>query len=127
MAIAYPRKFGQTLGAIEPGDAFVSTSGDYATSFSPDSRDTHIFDPATGYSPTDLALETIKAPSGLMADGLSTMAHPCAAKEPRAQAAAAGGDILKAPWGQMQPADEGNLLRSGAEVYGNDKAGFERA
>ena len=53
---------------------FVSTSGDYETTFSPDFRDNHIFDPATGRSPTELCSATIIAPSGALADGLSPAA-----------------------------------------------------
>jgi len=37
-----------------------------------------------------------------------------------------GGFILKAPWGELQQADEGYLLRNGREVYGNSKETFER-
>ncbi|MBK1683249.1 FAD:protein FMN transferase [Rhodoferax fermentans] len=50
----------------------LATSGDYETFFSPDYIHHHIFDPATGDSPTTLASATVLAPTGLMADGLST-------------------------------------------------------
>ncbi|WP_342149821.1 FAD:protein FMN transferase [Methylorubrum sp. SB2] len=59
---------------IAPFAGFAATSGDDATVFSPDRRDHHIFDPATGLSPTALSRVTVTAPSGLLADGLSTAA-----------------------------------------------------
>lgn len=37
-----------------------------------------------------------------------------------------GGFEILAPWGQVQQAGEGYLLRSGTEVYGNNKETFER-
>lgn len=57
---------------IAPFTGFAATSGDDATVFSHDRRDHHIFDPATGLSPTALSAVTVTAPSGLLADGLST-------------------------------------------------------
>jgi thiamine biosynthesis lipoprotein len=50
----------------------LATSGDYETFFTPDFVHHHIFDPAAGDSPTELASVTVLAPTGLMADGLST-------------------------------------------------------
>jgi thiamine biosynthesis lipoprotein len=50
----------------------LATSGDYGAAFSPDFLHHHIFDPATGGSPTELASVTVLAPTGLEADGLST-------------------------------------------------------
>ena len=37
-----------------------------------------------------------------------------------------GGFEILAPWGQLQEAGDGYLLRSGNEVYGNNKETFER-
>lgn len=50
----------------------LSTSGDYATSFSPDRRHHHIVDPRVGLSPTELASVSIVAPTAVEADALST-------------------------------------------------------
>jgi thiamine biosynthesis lipoprotein len=50
----------------------LATSGDYATSFSADRSDHHIFDPKTGRSPREFASVSVLAESGLLADGLST-------------------------------------------------------
>jgi FAD:protein FMN transferase len=50
----------------------VATSGDYEVFFSRDFVHHHIFDPATGDSPTELASVTVAAPTGILADGLST-------------------------------------------------------
>jgi thiamine biosynthesis lipoprotein len=58
------------LAALE--DRFLATSGDYETKFSEDFSAHHIFDPATGRSPTTLSSVTVIAPTGLEADALST-------------------------------------------------------
>jgi thiamine biosynthesis lipoprotein len=50
----------------------VATSGDYATTFSPDRVHHHIFDPRTGRSPKEFQSVTVLARSGLEADALST-------------------------------------------------------
>ncbi|HUU14381.1 MAG TPA: FAD:protein FMN transferase [Terriglobia bacterium] len=50
----------------------VATSGDYATTFSPDRVHNHIFDPRTGCSPNVFQSVTVLARSGLEADALST-------------------------------------------------------
>jgi len=50
----------------------LATSGDYESFFSADFAHHHIFDPATGDSPPELASVSVLAPSGLLADGLST-------------------------------------------------------
>lgn len=50
----------------------VATSGDYETTFTPDYRHHHIFDPQLGDSPEELASVTVMAPSSMLADGLST-------------------------------------------------------
>lgn len=50
----------------------VATSGDYESVFTPDYLHHHIFDPAVGDSPRELASVTVMAPTGMLADGLST-------------------------------------------------------
>ena len=73
-----------TLGVRDPRDdqalaatlhvngCGVATSGDYESMFTPDYRHHHIFDPAVGDSPQELAGVTVMAPTGMLADGLST-------------------------------------------------------
>lgn len=72
LGIADPRAPDTLAAVIEPFTGFAATSGDYSMSFSPDRVDHHIFDPATGRSPAGLASVTVTAPTGLLADGLST-------------------------------------------------------
>lgn len=72
LGIADPRHRGDVAAVITPFTGFAATSGDYNMAFSPDFIDHHIYDPATGYSPRGLASVTVTAPSGLVADGLST-------------------------------------------------------
>lgn len=73
-----------TLGVRDPRDesrlattllaqgCSVATSGDYECRFTPDYRHHHIFDPALGDSPPELASVTVLAPTAMLADGLST-------------------------------------------------------
>lgn len=50
----------------------MATSGDYEATFTSDFSCHHIFDPATGHSPLELASVTVLAPTCMLADGLST-------------------------------------------------------
>lgn len=72
LGIADPRRKGEVAAVIAPFTGFAATSGDYNMAFSADFSDHHIFDPATGFSPRGLSSVTVTAPTGLMADGLST-------------------------------------------------------
>ena len=72
LGIADPRAPGAIAAVIAPFSGFAATSGDYNMSFSPDHADHHIFDPASGRSPIGLSSVTVTAPTGLLADGLST-------------------------------------------------------
>jgi len=72
VAIEHPRRPGHYLGEVSPLTGFLATAGDYATTFSADFADNHIFDPATGRSPRQLASATVIAPTGAHADALST-------------------------------------------------------
>ena len=96
-----------TLGVLDPRDAdalaavltvdgrCVATSGDYASTFTPDFVHHHIFDPATGESPPELASVTVLTPSALQADGLSTAFMVMGARKAHALAARlAGVDVM---------------------------------
>lgn len=72
LAVQDPRRPDHFVAAIEADGRCIATSGDYATSFSTDFSSNHIFDPHTGRSPTQLASATVLAPTGMLADGLST-------------------------------------------------------
>jgi FAD:protein FMN transferase len=72
LTIAHPRKPDSILGELNIASGFVATSGDYATSFTPDYSHNHIFDPSTRSSPRELAAVTVHATSGARADGLAT-------------------------------------------------------
>jgi thiamine biosynthesis lipoprotein len=88
-----------TLGIRDPRDAAalaatlhidgrsVATSGDYESAFSADLMHHHIFDPVLGDSPPELASATVLAPSGLLADGLSTAFMALGMRKARALAA----------------------------------------
>ncbi|MCG3179996.1 MAG: FAD:protein FMN transferase [Phycisphaerae bacterium] len=67
-----PRDPSRTMAAAALDGRALATSGDYATHFSADFRDNHIFDPATGRSPTELASVTVVTPDATEADAMST-------------------------------------------------------
>jgi FAD:protein FMN transferase len=67
-----PRNPAAMAGFIAASSRFTATSGDYATSFSPDFSAHHIFDPQTGFSPKELSSVTVLAPTGALADALAT-------------------------------------------------------
>jgi thiamine biosynthesis lipoprotein len=70
--IRHPRKDDAHIALADLDGRALATSGDYATRFSADGRNHHIFDPRTGYSPTELCSVSIVAPTGMEADALST-------------------------------------------------------
>jgi thiamine biosynthesis lipoprotein len=92
-----------TLGVQDPRNAdalaarlavdgrALATSGDYETYFTPDFVNHHIFDPATGHSPTQLSSTSVLAPNALQADGLSTAFMVLGAQRSLALAAALPG------------------------------------
>jgi thiamine biosynthesis lipoprotein len=72
LGVPDPRAPGRMAAAVRVEGRCVATSGDYEMAFSPDRLHHHIFDPASGDSPPELASVTVLAPSGIEADGLST-------------------------------------------------------
>ena len=72
LGIQHPRRPEAYVALTKLSDCCLATSGDYATRFSDDFLRHHIFDPANGGSPQELASVTVVAPSGLDADGAST-------------------------------------------------------
>ncbi len=71
VGIQHPRQPDAYIALARLEDRFLSTSGDYATLFSPDFRHHHIFDPRTGLSPGDFSSVTILARTGMEADALT--------------------------------------------------------
>lgn len=72
IGIQHPRVPEAYVALAALDDRFLATSGDYETKFSEDFSTHHIFDPATGRSPTTLSSVSVIAPTGLEADALST-------------------------------------------------------
>lgn len=73
VAIANPRDSCADLGRVGLADRrFLATSADSATTWLPDYSEHHIVEPWSGHSPRELAEVVVDAPSGLVADGLST-------------------------------------------------------
>lgn len=72
VGIQHPRHDDALLAVARLDGRCLATSGDYATTFSDDRLYNHLFDPRTGRSPTELSSVSIAAPSGMLADALST-------------------------------------------------------
>jgi thiamine biosynthesis lipoprotein len=70
--IQHPRRADAYLALAKLSGRCLATSGDYATSFSEDRRDNHLFDPHTGRSPDVFSSVSVAAASALQADALST-------------------------------------------------------
>ncbi len=70
--IQHPRKDDAYIAVARLDGRSLATSGDYATTFGIATRDHHIFDPATGHSPTELASVSVVAPTAMEADAFST-------------------------------------------------------
>lgn len=87
LGVADPRNPDALAARLRPDGRCVATSGDYAAWFTPDFVHHHIFDPATGESPQDLASVTVVAPAAMLADGLSTAFMVMGARKAHALAA----------------------------------------
>lgn len=72
LGVRHPRDGGALAARLAMDGRALATSGDYEVTFAPDFSQHHIFDPATGGSPTALASASVLAPSAMAADGLST-------------------------------------------------------
>lgn len=70
--LEHPRNPGESIAVLHARTGFLATSGDYGYIFSSDFRNNHIYDPATGYSPSELSAVTVIAESGAKADALAT-------------------------------------------------------
>ena len=71
LGVEHPRVPGQFITRLALTGRSLATSADNQCTFSPDCRHHHIFDPRTGYSPTELASVTVAAPSCAVADALT--------------------------------------------------------
>jgi thiamine biosynthesis lipoprotein len=72
VGIQHPRAPDAYVALAQLEDRCLATSGDYATTFTDDRAYHHIFDPATGRSPTTFSSVTVVSPSGADADALAT-------------------------------------------------------
>ncbi|MEE8450889.1 MAG: FAD:protein FMN transferase [Thermoguttaceae bacterium] len=72
VGIQHPRRDDAYLGLAKLEGRCLATSGDYATTFSPDCRDNHLFDPRTGRSPVAFSSVSVAAATAMQADALST-------------------------------------------------------
>jgi thiamine biosynthesis lipoprotein len=72
----------------------LATSGDYATTFTPDFKTNHIFDPGTLRSPQRMASASVIAKSGAYADALATAMMIMEPEASLALAQQVGADVL---------------------------------
>ena len=71
LGIENPRRIDAIIASIVSDGRAIATSSDAHCSFSADMRHHHIFDPRTGYSPSELASVTVLAPTCALADALT--------------------------------------------------------
>ena len=71
LGIANPRDESMLIASLLMDGRSIATSADNQTVFSSDYRNHHIFDPQTGYSPSELASVTVAAATAVMADALT--------------------------------------------------------
>jgi thiamine biosynthesis lipoprotein len=71
LGIGDPRQAQALLTRLAMDGRSIATSADNECTFSADRQHHHIFDPHTGYSPTELAGVTVAAPSCALADALT--------------------------------------------------------
>jgi FAD:protein FMN transferase len=74
VGIQHPRHEDAYIALADLDGRCLATSGDYAATFGHDRNRHHILDPDTGASAAGFVSVSIAAPSGLLADGLSTAA-----------------------------------------------------
>jgi len=72
VGIQHPRQPEAFAALAELDGRALSTSGDYATTFSDDFTHHHLLDPHRGCSPTELSSVTVLAATAMEADALST-------------------------------------------------------
>lgn len=72
VGVQHPREPDAYAALVRLDGRALSTSGDYATAFSPDRRHHHILDPRTGVSPATFSSVSVLAPTAMEADALST-------------------------------------------------------
>jgi thiamine biosynthesis lipoprotein len=72
VGLQHPRHEDAYISLAQLSGRCLATSGDYATTFSPDFKHHHIFNPRTGASPEALASVSVLAPTAIQADALST-------------------------------------------------------
>ena len=72
VGLQHPRHDDAYISLAQLAGRCLATSGDYATTFSPDFKHHHLLDPRTGASPTALASVSVLAPTATEADALST-------------------------------------------------------
>lgn len=118
VGIQHPRVDDAYIALADLDGRCLATSGDYATTFGNDRERHHILDPDTGASSAGFASVSIAAPSGLLADGLSTAAFVLGPAEgERLVKQTPGTDLL----GVLQ---NGRLLRTvGFPISRDEEAG----
>ncbi len=72
VGIQHPRNKDAFVAVASLDGRCMATSGDYATTFTADFMNHHIFDPATGHSPQSLMSASVVCSSACLADALST-------------------------------------------------------
>jgi thiamine biosynthesis lipoprotein len=94
LGIADPRDAQKLMKHIALHGKSVATSADSQTTFSPDFKHHHIFNPHTGYSPTEVASVTVAADSCALADALTKVMFVAGVNQAMVLAKAWSVDVL---------------------------------
>ncbi len=94
LGIADPRDVQKMIRNIALRGRCVASSADSQTYFSPDLANHHIFDPCTGYSPTEIASVTVAADNCTLADALTKVMFVAGMASAMALAKAWSVDVL---------------------------------
>jgi thiamine biosynthesis lipoprotein len=94
LGVANPREAHALLTGIALQGCCMATSADDQSTFSADFVNHHIFDPHTGYSPTDLSCVSVMAPHCVMADAVTKVMFMAGWSKALPLAQAWGVDVL---------------------------------
>lgn len=94
VGIQHPRMREAFIDVVRLDGRCLATSGDYETPLSPDRALNHVFDPHTGGSPQHFSSVSVLAPTGIVADALSTALFVLGLDEASTLLAAHGAEAL---------------------------------
>lgn len=119
VGIQHPRAADSYVAIADLDGRCLATSGDYATTFDGDPARHHLLDPATGRSAGEFSSVSVVAPTGMLADALSTAVFVMGVEAGRELVASLPGcDLFAVKSNGTTVMTPGFPLRRGAEAVG---------